>query len=134
MARKRRVFSGACKAKVDLAAARGDKTTAALFADGRTRQEENSAAEQELYEQIGRLKMEVEWLKKIYLAQLRNSDDGLIPHMHSCAARSISLDLALPILRRIDRQLETDACYRRASSGIGRYTGGVGPPIQQIIP
>jgi transposase-like protein len=35
-----------------------------LFADGRTRQAESSADEQELYEQIGRLKMEVEWLKK----------------------------------------------------------------------
>lgn len=89
MSRKRRVFGGAFKAKVALAAARGDKTTAELaakfavhasqvtawkkqllsgavelFADGRGRQEETSAAEQELYEQIGRLKMEVEWLKK----------------------------------------------------------------------
>lgn len=89
MSRKRRVFSGAFKAKVALAAARGDQTTAELaakfavhasqvtawkkqplsgaaelFADGRGRQEESSAAEQELYEQIGRLKMEVEWLKK----------------------------------------------------------------------
>lgn len=89
MARKRRVFSGAFKAKVALAAVRGDKSTAELaskfavhtsqvtawkkqllsgaaelFADGRSRQAETSAAEEELYEQIGRLKMEVEWLKK----------------------------------------------------------------------
>ena len=36
-----------------------------LFEDGRTKRREESAAnEQELYEQIGRLKMEVEWLKK----------------------------------------------------------------------
>jgi transposase-like protein len=35
-----------------------------LFADGRSQQAESSADEQELYEQIGRLKMEVEWLKK----------------------------------------------------------------------
>ena len=36
-----------------------------LFEDGRRKQgEERSADEQELYEQIGRLKMEVEWLKK----------------------------------------------------------------------
>ena len=88
MSRKRRTFSGAFKAKVALAAIRGDKTTAelaskfgvhgnqvsawkkqllegapGLFADGRTR-EPNGAAEEELYEQIGRLKMEVEWLKK----------------------------------------------------------------------
>ena len=89
MPRKRRAFSAAFKAKVALAAARGDKTTAELaskfgihssqvtawkkqllsgapelFADGRKRQDDSSADEEELYEQIGRLKMEVEWLKK----------------------------------------------------------------------
>jgi transposase-like protein len=89
MARKRRSISAALKAKVALAAAKGDKTTAELaskfgvhasqvtawkkqlltgvpdlFADGRSRKEDSSADEQELYEQIGRLKMEVEWLKK----------------------------------------------------------------------
>jgi putative transposase len=90
MSRKRRVFGGAFKAKVALAAVRGDKTTAQLalefevhasqvaawkqqlleqapkmFEDGRQKDREESAAnEQALYEQIGRLKMEVEWLKK----------------------------------------------------------------------
>jgi transposase len=89
MARKRRNFSATFKAKAALAAARGDRTTAELaskfgvhasqvtawkkqllagvpelFADQRSRQEQTSADEQELYEQIGRLKMEVEWLKK----------------------------------------------------------------------
>ena len=90
MSRKRRVFGASFKAKVALAACRGDKTTAQLatqfsvhtsqvtawkkqlleqaaelFKDGRRKQrEEQSADEQELYEQIGRLKMEVEWLKK----------------------------------------------------------------------
>ena len=89
MTRKRRVFGAAFKAKVALAAARGDRTTAelaskfgvhtsqvtawkkrlldgatALFADGRRGKEETSPGEEELYEQIGRLKMEVEWLKK----------------------------------------------------------------------
>ena len=90
MARKRRNFSGAFKAKVALAACRGDKTTAQLaaeyevhvgqitawkkqllegapelFEDGRgNRANEVTANDQELYEQIGRLKMEVEWLKK----------------------------------------------------------------------
>jgi transposase-like protein len=75
---------------VALAALRGDKTTAqlaseyevhagqvtawkqqlleqapTLFEDGRLKGREESAAnEQELYEQIGRLKMENEWLKK----------------------------------------------------------------------
>lgn len=90
MSRKRRNFGASFKAKVALAAIRGDKTTAELaakfgvhgnqvsvwkrqllegatelFADGRRRkQDESSAQEEELYEQIGRLKMEVEWLKK----------------------------------------------------------------------
>jgi putative transposase len=89
MTRKRRVFGAAFKAKVALAAVRGDKTTAqlasefgvhtgqvtawkkqlleqaaGLFEDGRQRREERGTNEQELFEQIGRLKMEVEWLKK----------------------------------------------------------------------
>jgi len=89
MTRRRRVFGAAFKAKVALAAVRGDKTTAqlasqfsvhtsqvtawkkqllqqaaGLYEDGRTRREATAADEQELYEQIGRLKMEVEWLKK----------------------------------------------------------------------
>ena len=90
MARKRRSLSGAFKAKVALAACRGDKTTAqlaaeyevhanqiaawkkqllegaaALFEDGRSkRRSEDAASDEELFEQIGRLKMEVEWLKK----------------------------------------------------------------------
>jgi putative transposase len=90
MARKRRSFSGAFKAKVALAACRGDKTTAQLaaeyevhvgqitawkkqllegvpelFEDGRSKGAAvDGANDQQLYEQIGRLKMEVEWLKK----------------------------------------------------------------------
>ena len=90
MSRKRRSLGASLKAKVALAAVRGDRTTAQLasefgvhtsqvtawkkrllegvsdlFADGRTsRREDPGANEQELYEQIGRLKMEVEWLKK----------------------------------------------------------------------
>ena len=90
MSRKRRVFGPSFKARVALAATRGDKTTAQLasefsvhtsqvtawkkqvleqaaelFEDGRRKpRDESTANEQELYEQIGRLKMEVEWLKK----------------------------------------------------------------------
>ena len=90
MARKRRSFGAAFKAKVALAACRGERTTAqlaaeyevhvgqitawkkqllegaaGLFEDGRgKRAAEEAANDQELYEQIGRLKMEVEWLKK----------------------------------------------------------------------
>jgi transposase-like protein len=38
---------------------------AELFEDRRRRQrDEESASQEELYQQIGRLKMEVEWLKK----------------------------------------------------------------------
>ncbi len=90
MARKRRVLSGKFKAKVALAAIRGDRTLSELasrfgvhgnqvsgwkqslleraeevFADGRKRsKEDNDARDEELYAQIGRLKMELEWLKK----------------------------------------------------------------------
>ena len=91
MKRKRRVFGGGFRAKVALAAVRGDKTlselasqfdvhpnqvsawrkelierAAELFEDGRRRkrEEEEGASPEELYEQIGRLKMEVDWLKK----------------------------------------------------------------------
>ena len=89
MARKRRVFGAAFKAKVALSACRGEKTTAqlaaeyavhasqvtawkkhllegavGLFEDGRGQRDEKATNEEELYEQIGRLKMEVEWLKK----------------------------------------------------------------------
>ena len=85
MVRKRRVFGGKFKAKVALAAIRGDKTlsqlasqfsvtgnqvsawkrkllreAAELFEDGR----KDVVADEALYEQIGRLKMELEWLKK----------------------------------------------------------------------
>lgn len=90
MSRKRRVLGAALKAKVALAAVKGDRTTAQLasefevhasqvaawkkqllagvqdlFSDGRQgKRDESTADEQELFEQIGRLKMEVEWLKK----------------------------------------------------------------------
>ncbi len=90
MSRKRRNFGSAFKAKVAFAACRGEKTTAqlaaefeihssqitawkkqllegavGLFEDGRGKRSGDDAADdQELYEQIGRLKMEVEWLKK----------------------------------------------------------------------
>jgi putative transposase len=89
MSRKRRSFGSAFKAKVALAACRGEKTTAqlaseyavhasqvtawkkqllegvaALFEDGRRPRAEDAANDEELFAQIGRLKMEVEWLKK----------------------------------------------------------------------
>ena len=91
MKRRRRVFDGAFRAKVALAAVKGDKTlselagqyevhatqvatwrkelmerAAELFEDGRQRKQaaEEAVTAEELYAQIGRLKMEVEWLKK----------------------------------------------------------------------
>lgn len=89
MTRKRRILGANFKAKVALAAARGDKTVSqlasqygvhgnqvsawkrrlleeagALFEDGRKSSKKDEASELELYEQIGRLKMELEWLKK----------------------------------------------------------------------
>jgi transposase-like protein len=89
MSRKRRVFSPSFKAKVALAAISGDKTTAELaskfavhtsqvtawkkqlleqaadlFQDGRRKAQDAVVQEEELYAQIGRLKMEIEWLKK----------------------------------------------------------------------
>jgi len=88
MARKRRRLEAPLKAKVALAAVRGDKTTAELashfgvhgnqvsawkkqlleqagelFEDGR-RKPPCETSEAELFEQIGRLQMELAWLKK----------------------------------------------------------------------
>ena len=87
---KRKRHAAAFKAKVALEAAKQNKTVAelaktfqvhpvqisqwkkqlldgidSLFRDGRNREQEDvQAVQAELYEQIGRLKMEVEWLKK----------------------------------------------------------------------
>ncbi len=90
MTRKRRKHSGQFKFKVALAAAKGDKTIneiaseynlhttqisnwkkqlmtegSVVFNSSTARQlQEQEARETELYEQIGRLKIELEWLKK----------------------------------------------------------------------
>ena len=89
MTRKRRILGDKFKAKVALAAVRGDQTMAQLasrfgihgnqvsawkrvlmdraselFEDGRKKTKHEDVSEEELYEQIGRLKMELEWLKK----------------------------------------------------------------------
>ncbi len=90
MSKKRRQYSARYKFQVALAAAKGDKTISELASEhsihpnqirewkqklvdegeqlfsrsnGR-RAREQAAQEAELYEQIGRLKMEMEWLKK----------------------------------------------------------------------
>ncbi len=90
MARKRRPHGADVKAKVALAAIRGLKTTSELasqykvhptmiakwkkqlitgaeevFArNGSLRKEDSAKREAELYQQIGKLQMELEWLKK----------------------------------------------------------------------
>ena len=88
MARKRRVLSSQFKAKVAMAAAKEDKTlselagkfgvhgnqvsawkktllerAAELFEDGRSKSAEGPSVD-ELYAQIGRLQVELGWLKK----------------------------------------------------------------------
>ena len=90
MGRKRKSHSGAFKAQVALAALKGDKTVNELaglygvhptmihawkkqlldgaeevFQSGaKTSSAEHEAVEAQLYEQIGRLKTELDWLKK----------------------------------------------------------------------
>jgi transposase-like protein len=90
MERQRKSYSAEFKAKVALAAAKGQKTlselaeqygvhpnqiskwkaqliesASGLFRDAREKKKEkNSIREEELYEQIGRLKVELDWLKK----------------------------------------------------------------------
>ena len=91
MARKRKSHSGAFKAQVALAALKGDKTinelaslfsvhptmihawkkqladnAEELFASGASKVSgaEHEALQAQLYEQIGRLKTELDWLKK----------------------------------------------------------------------
>jgi putative transposase len=89
MTGKRKRHSAAFKARVALEAAKQSKTIAelaktfqvhpvqisqwkkqlldgaeSLFRDGRRREHEGQALQAELYERIGRLNMEVEWLKK----------------------------------------------------------------------
>jgi putative transposase len=101
MAGTRRRHAAAFKAKVALEAAKQTKTVAELakiyrvhpvqisqwkkqlldgveelFRDGRRREREESEARQaELYEQIGRLNMEIECLKKPRMANLAEAED-----------------------------------------------------------
>ena len=89
MSKKPGIHGAGFKAKVALAAAKEDRTLAELasrfgvyatqvsawkrrllegapelFADRRRTRAEDRPSEQQLYEQIGRLQMEAEWLKK----------------------------------------------------------------------
>ena len=90
MSKKRKQHNTALKARVALAAVKGDQTTSALAAkfqvhptqvsqwkrelmegaegvfgrDGKREAREQEALVADLYEQIGRLQMELEWMKK----------------------------------------------------------------------
>ena len=71
MARKLGSRGAGFKAKVAFMAFKGDKTLAQLaqeaselFEDRRRKRTTEEVPVDELYEQIGRLKMELEWLKK----------------------------------------------------------------------
>ena len=90
MSKKRRQYSAECKFKVALQAAKGTKTLAELASqtgvhpnqisqwksrllengsdvfrsNGTRSQRDSGKLEAELYEQIGRLKMELQWVKK----------------------------------------------------------------------
>jgi putative transposase len=90
MSKKRRQHSARTKFQVAMAAAKNDKTISELAAEtgihpsqisqwkrqllesgselfernGNRKEQEQTQQEAELYEQIGRLKMELEWLKK----------------------------------------------------------------------
>jgi transposase-like protein len=109
MAKRRRIEAGV-KAKVALAAVRGDRTMSQLvsafgvhttqvgqwkkrllegatelFSDGRRRDaQEQDALVADLYEQIGRLQMELGWLKKkICPARLRANGNASSRSIHS---------------------------------------------------
>ena len=90
MVKKRNAYEASFKAKVALAAVRGDKTLSELAGQfqlhacqvsewkrklldhvdvifrerGQRERHDEAAVQAELYQQIGRLKMELEWLKK----------------------------------------------------------------------
>jgi putative transposase len=89
MARKRKSYPASLKAQVALAALRGDRTAnelasqhqvhptlvsnwkqtlvqgaVSLFVEGKHAKADDQPDPAELFEQIGRLKMELEWLKK----------------------------------------------------------------------
>jgi transposase-like protein len=89
MSKKRKTHSAAFKAKVALAAHRQDKTisqlasqfkvhptvisqwkaqlldsAASVFQDGRSKKKSDDPSQDELYQKIGRLEVENDWLKK----------------------------------------------------------------------
>lgn len=103
---KRRSFSADLKAKVALEAIKGQRTVSEIaaryqihpnlvtqwkkallehapeaFADSRAKDRvANEQLKAELYQQIGQLKVELDWLKKIRTRRLRSSGHGSSPH------------------------------------------------------
>ena len=84
-----------------------------LFRDGRRRDhDESQAIQAELYEQIGRLKMELEWLKKklpasIELKRLLIEQSGSTLTTPNCIFRKAVLH------RKAGQPAEAGACWRR---------------------
>src|SRR5208283_1076907 len=171
MGAKRRRSEAGVKAKVALAAVRGDRTTselvsqfgvhstqigqwkrrlldgaAELFSDDRRREvQDQDALVAELYEQIGRLQMELGWLKK----KLPNSIEGkrqciepdhpqlsvrrqcelLGLNRSSWHYRPLGESAAnLALMRRIDEQYLKEPCYgaRRMGETFGISRGRAG--------
>jgi transposase-like protein len=105
MKRERKRYDAALKAKVALEALKGQRTAneiatvyqvhpnqvaqwkkqvleqlPEIFSGGRVRQEQqDEELRDHLYQQIGRLKVELDGLKKSWIARLRKGDNGSIP-------------------------------------------------------
>ena len=55
---------GLCRVRLLFAKSLALSDASELFEDGRKRRQRDEVSDDELFEQIGRLKMELEWLKK----------------------------------------------------------------------
>ena len=95
-AKARKQFTPAFKAKVALEAIKGERTASEI---GRTfsihpnlvgvwkRQAleglpEEDVEKDELYRKIGQLKVELDWIKKIWISRLKSAVNGSIPGIH----------------------------------------------------
>ena len=96
-----------------------------LFRDGRrpTDHDESQAIQAELYEQIGRLKMEVEWLKKnndLTVSYYPGSKEGHIPTRRASEGSGAFPSLA----RRVNMQQHAELpCRGNSSTVSGRDQG-----------
>jgi putative transposase len=153
MGAKRRRIEAGVKAKVALAAMRGDRTTsqlvsqfgvhstqigqwkrrlldgaAELFSDGRREVQDQDALVAQLYEQIGRLQMELGWLKEKLPESIEFKRECIEPKHRRLSVRRQCERLGLnrsswyyeavgesaenlALMRRIDRQYLGKPCY-----------------------